>query len=1094
MSSALSIHTCLGSQAVPIREKFVSRLSARTESVSTKVAILEMLTVAVQLQPGLIELFLDLTPIDGASGSKDFTMSRGSCLHPILLFLDKKTSCPAELRCAALGFLYGLWKDRRVSALQAIKKSTDFWTNILSSLFEDLPSWKENEDLYCLRVKVATHIIRILTVELYYCDSVSTGLLQQLTDLSEKKRYLYWLEQLTPVCTDVDMEDAGESSVVSTSSSRKVSDSRYELLKGLQSLLMIAVTCQASSCKLESLTACSAILNTVLETLRSHISSQHTAESVQSPLQLASLFLFLCKNCQRSILAPEQVLDSLASLLVHAFQTDRAVVQLAWPNLSASLLIIIRLVRRYRKPPPEAVGDLLQVFCQCLHALRDNVATKNSQALLTSVYVLCELIPWLPTSSPVWRSALDQFAICTLLTHILEHCLMTREHPELVEAILSLYVVLSQIPKGAEAVASPSLVHQLCLSLARVLAMQTMSNGASATHSAWDRPTSAHAVQQHTATSSMTSGAMASAGAAAASSSLYATATSAAGGESNGGISNSSGSGSSGVGVGGSSTPATSSMVWFSVWSLALQLITNILTALRHHFIQSALDFVCAHQERLAETLGFISTHCIVKRHVDVVRHTTALLHCLSAFHHQWHLTIPQNFNVLQGEVLRLCHRCCSLLSRPKLLSRLAESGHDIGHYDTSQARLMLRRLSASPPASQRTPSTAQASAGLGKTGTVSTSNTQVVSGLGASSSTKSNASPIADQTNIVSSTTGDDGDDDDDDRARSKRKRGSLATGGSAAATASSLLKTTTASTSSGLTLGSSAALSQMKTSTASSLSSTAGASSTSSSSTGTSNSSSSSTQPQSIPVTTGNAGSSRGLRRSRLSFSEEDPEPEQVSQNALNLQRCLIHIIGDCLGFIQRLTPSISDILLNTALDKADSPLLFTCNFDTVPSLDEHDSVSFGDAVACVEACIRFLPRGASSHVTSPRKARRLTKEVGSPTKSPTKSHSSKSTMHDRTQVMYVVESALLVLMVQAGSYLRHPDMDADQKRAMQWELSSMMGNLLSLLSRQLHTRNVASSPEYKSSRDASLFSMENSEQSFLALAEAFVKTVLH
>lgn len=66
----MSVYACLGSDAAAIRDAFLTHLQSKIEDMRIKVMILEFLTVAVETQPGLIELFLNLEVKDGSDGSK----------------------------------------------------------------------------------------------------------------------------------------------------------------------------------------------------------------------------------------------------------------------------------------------------------------------------------------------------------------------------------------------------------------------------------------------------------------------------------------------------------------------------------------------------------------------------------------------------------------------------------------------------------------------------------------------------------------------------------------------------------------------------------------------------------------------------------------------------------------------------------------------------------------------------------------------------------------------------------------------------------------------------------------------------------------
>lgn len=69
LGGPMSVYACLGSDAAAIRG-LPDRLQSKIEDMRIKVMILEFLTVAVEVQPGLIELFLNLEVKDGSDGSK----------------------------------------------------------------------------------------------------------------------------------------------------------------------------------------------------------------------------------------------------------------------------------------------------------------------------------------------------------------------------------------------------------------------------------------------------------------------------------------------------------------------------------------------------------------------------------------------------------------------------------------------------------------------------------------------------------------------------------------------------------------------------------------------------------------------------------------------------------------------------------------------------------------------------------------------------------------------------------------------------------------------------------------------------------------
>lgn len=73
----MSLYSTLGSQSVTVRDVFVRRLLAKTEDVDLKVAILEFITVAIETQPALTELFMCLKPSNDSATTTEVWLTIG---------------------------------------------------------------------------------------------------------------------------------------------------------------------------------------------------------------------------------------------------------------------------------------------------------------------------------------------------------------------------------------------------------------------------------------------------------------------------------------------------------------------------------------------------------------------------------------------------------------------------------------------------------------------------------------------------------------------------------------------------------------------------------------------------------------------------------------------------------------------------------------------------------------------------------------------------------------------------------------------------------------------------------------------------------
>ncbi|KAH0615425.1 hypothetical protein JD844_004636 [Phrynosoma platyrhinos] len=192
----MSVYACLGNDAAAIRDAFLTRLQSKIEDMRIKVMILEFLTVAVETQPGLIELFLNLEVKDGNDGSKEFSLGEWSCLHVVLELIDSKQQeqywCPPLLQRATVAFLHALWQDRRDSAMLVLRTKPKFWENLTNPLFGTLPPPCETSELSVL--DTCALIMKIICLEIYCVvkGSLDQSLKDTLKKFSTEKRFAYW--------------------------------------------------------------------------------------------------------------------------------------------------------------------------------------------------------------------------------------------------------------------------------------------------------------------------------------------------------------------------------------------------------------------------------------------------------------------------------------------------------------------------------------------------------------------------------------------------------------------------------------------------------------------------------------------------------------------------------------------------------------------------------------------------------------------------------------------------------------------------------------------------------------------------------------
>ncbi|VDH90784.1 nuclear pore complex protein Nup188 [Mytilus galloprovincialis] len=200
MVSRMSILACLGGEAEAIRDMYLTRLQAVTEDLRLKVVILELLSVCVEEQPGLIEMFLNVQPSTPASNTlgadsktkkKDLSLGKTSCLLTVHNLMEAKKQgkyyCPPDLLCACLDFIHSLWAGMRETAMAVLRERETFWLSVCAPLTRDIPNGSEYQPVLPYQIKTISFVMKVLAQELYSVTSskLDVRLKKVLKDVSQ---------------------------------------------------------------------------------------------------------------------------------------------------------------------------------------------------------------------------------------------------------------------------------------------------------------------------------------------------------------------------------------------------------------------------------------------------------------------------------------------------------------------------------------------------------------------------------------------------------------------------------------------------------------------------------------------------------------------------------------------------------------------------------------------------------------------------------------------------------------------------------------------------------------------------------------------
>ncbi|KFV64094.1 Nucleoporin NUP188, partial [Dryobates pubescens] len=479
----MSVYACLGSDAAAIRDAFLTRLQSRIEDMRIKVMILEFLTVAVETQPGLIELFLNLEVKDGSDGSKEFSLGEWSCLQVVLELIDCKQQerywCPPLLHRAAIAFLHALWQDPRGRAplvlLLCLSCRPKFWENLTNPLFGTLPPPSESSELSVL--DTCALIMKIICLEIYYVvkGSLDQSLKDTLQSFSSKQRFAYWSEYVRLLALRVAEGEGGSGAAMP----------EYQMLFSAWRMLLIISTSHADIMHLSDSAVRQQLFLDVLSGTKALVGSALVPQSCGAVrLQGPEGSLLPVSHLS----AVDQILGSLAQILEAVLQAGEQMERTRAKVFSA-LITVLQM-----KELCETLQDEAIALCeQTRHGLALGEAAEDKDSMETEeacrarhkdqrdgvcvlglhlAKELCEV----DEDGDYWLQVTRKVPVLPTLFAALEISLRVKQNLHFTEASLHLLLTLARTQQGAAALAGAGVTQSICLPLLSVY--QLSSNGA----------------------------------------------------------------------------------------------------------------------------------------------------------------------------------------------------------------------------------------------------------------------------------------------------------------------------------------------------------------------------------------------------------------------------------------------------------------------------------------------------------------------------------------------------------------------------------------------------------------------------------------
>nr|KAF6315077.1 nucleoporin 188 [Myotis myotis] len=626
----MSVYACLGNDAAAIRDAFLTRLQSKIEDMRIKVMILEFLTVAVETQPGLIELFLNLEVKDGSDGSKEFSLGVWSCLHAVLELIDSQQQdrywCPPLLHRAAIAFLHALWQDRRDSAMLVLRTKPKFWENLTSPLFGTLSAPSETSEPSIL--ETCALIMKIICLEIYYVvkGSLDQSLKDTLKKFSSEKRFAYWSGYVKSLAVHTaDTEGSSCTSLV-----------EYQMLVSAWRMLLIIATSHAEILHLTDSAVRRQLFLDVLDGTKALLLVPASVSCLRLGSMMCTLLLVLLRQWKRELGPVDEMLAPLTEILEGVLQADRQLMEKTKAKVFSAFITVLQMKEMRVSDIPQysqlvlnvcetLQEEVIALFDQTRHSLASGSATEDKDSMETDdcsrprhkdqrdgvcvlglhlAKELCEV----DEDGDSWLQVTRRLPILPTLFTTLEVSLRMKQNLHFTEAALHLLLTLARTQQGAAAVAGAGITQSICLPLLSVYQLST--NGTVQTPS--------------------------------------------------------------------TSRKSLDAPSWPGVYRLSMSLMERLLKTLRYNFLTEALDFVGVHQERTLQCLNAVRTvqslACL-----EEADHTVGFILQLSSFMKEWHFHLPQLLRDVQVNLGYLCQACTSLLHSRKMLQHYLQNKNGDG-------------------------------------------------------------------------------------------------------------------------------------------------------------------------------------------------------------------------------------------------------------------------------------------------------------------------------------------------------------------------------------------------------------------------------
>ncbi|KAL6427342.1 hypothetical protein ACFW04_008718 [Cataglyphis niger] len=356
---SMSLLVCMGMDGTSIRETFAFRLTLPTCAIEVKVAILELVAVCLEKQPGLTEALFNIMHqaerkrIFPRPADEFLTEGCSQFLDSYLERMYKESDIVCDkLYDSTMAVLRAMWYYRNEILVNFFRKREKFWSHLFAPLFKPLVPG----------VKGYSQLLDVITLELYKSPLLEDNFSKNLKELLDKTKD-HW-KKLAIYVLDV-ANSENESTKEEHIKQDKIIDPLYEInLESWYHFIVMLTDDRTAKHYPINVTQAHLLTQLALDSLLERVKESNDISSGKIPMLLASLSLRCITSWKQMCVGDSRIFKTrLSQLTQEIAQTYRSFGKALRQTMISLLLGCVQLVKSTLAEDSASLEYLLAHSC-----------------------------------------------------------------------------------------------------------------------------------------------------------------------------------------------------------------------------------------------------------------------------------------------------------------------------------------------------------------------------------------------------------------------------------------------------------------------------------------------------------------------------------------------------------------------------------------------------------------------------------------------------------------------------------------------------------------------------------------------------------